>query len=565
MKNKTSLSKLDSFKYSGVFLLLVMSVTLLISSCFYYVHIPLTKFHFLGSILLSGIIFNIVKDKFNISKTIASYSILIGIIVIIFSCFSMTFIYDRSSDGNTYHKDAIGNLYLGWNPVYQDSSGFVDSYFKKDSKDMHDYDIWKDHYAKANWILEANVYKLTSHIESGKAINLIFMYILFVFTFTYFYEKIGFKSLFLSLAVTFNPICCNQMFTFYNDQLGASMFFLLVLILIMILDKNNKDTLFYKYGSLFLLFPIITNIKFNIMGYAMVFTCIVMLMVLYNKYKDKVFFSSFKKLFIYYLILFIISFGIIGYPTYIKNYLDHGNFFYPVYGEDKEDIITAQQPKDFVKKNSIEKFFIATFSYTNNLRETRNYKLKIPFSVSKSEVKDSMGIDTRLGGFGVLFSGLLCVSVLIIAYYLYKSKDREIKKLIVLLTLFTLFIIIIISESWWARYNPTTYLILLIALFLVLRENKNKIITGLFVILIAINSGIIFSGNLYYSVSESIKIEHDLKKLENKNINIEFNRLPVLGIVYNLRDYNIKYKFKGLNEKNVTYYKYLEYEVSNEK
>ena len=185
--------------------------------------------------------------------------------------------------------------------------------------------------------------------------------------------------------------------------------------------------------------------------------------------------------------------------------------------------------------------------------------------MSKSEVKDSMGIDTRLGGFGVLFSGLLCVSVLIIAYYLYKSKNKEIKKIIILLTLLTLFIIIIISESWWARYNPTTYLILLMALLIVLRENKNKIVTGLFVVLIAINSGIIFSGNLYYSVSESIKIEHDFRSLKNKNINIEFNRLPVLGIVYNLRDYNIKYKFKDLNEKNVTYYKYLEYEVSDEK
>ena len=108
-------------------------------------------------------------------------------------------------------------------------------------------------------------------------------------------------------------------------------------------------------------------------------------------------------------------------------------------------------------------------------------------------------------------------------------------------------------------------LFLLIALFLVLKENKNKIITSLFVILIAINSGIIFSGNLYYSVSESIKIEHDLRKIKNKNINIEFNRLPVLGIVYNLKDYNIKYKFKELNNSKITYYKYLEYEVSNEK
>ncbi len=559
-----SIKKMDILKYSAFFLLLVLSVTLFISSCLYYVHISLSKFHFLGSIVISGCLLYIIKKYLKISSKTVLYSILVGLIVIFTSVLLMTFIYDRSSDGNTYHKDAIGNFYLGWNPVYEESHDFVEKEFKNNSKKMHDYDIWKDHYAKANWILEASVYKLTDHIESGKAINVILMYILFAFVFVYFYQKIGWKAILLSLAVTFNPISCNQMFTFYNDQLGASLFFLLVLILIKICDKKDKSTLVEKYGSLFLVFPIITNIKFNIMGYAMVFTCAFMLLILFYKYKEKKFLPTFKKLVIYYIVVFIISFGIIGYPTYIKNYIDHGNSFYPVYGEDSEDIITAQQPKDFLKKNTMEKFFIATFAKTNNLQHEKEYELKIPFTVSKTELKESMGVDTRLSGYGVLFSGLFCLSIIILIFYLIKTKNKEMKVITILLLGLTALIILIISESWWARYNPTTYLVLLSALYILLKEAKKEWIPILFTILVGINSGIIFGGNLYYNVQESIKIEKDLNKLKGKDINIKFNRLPVTGIVYNLKDYDINYKFKTPTNPKVTYYKYLEYEVTNE-
>lgn len=561
---KKPVKKLDVLKYSAFFLLLVLSITLFISSVLYYAHISLTKFHFLGSIIISVFLIYIFRKKLKITEKTVLYSILVGLVVIIISTLMMTFIYDRSSDGNTYHKDAVGNFYLGWNPVYEESSDFVEKEFGNNAEKMHDYDIWKDHYAKANWILEANVYKLTDHIESGKAINLILMYVLFVFVFVYFYQKVGWKAILLSLAVTFNPISCNQMFTFYNDQLGASLFFILIIILISIVDKKDKSTLFEKYGSLFLVFPIITNIKFNIMGYAMVFACAFMLLLLFNSYKEGKFLSTFKKLFVYYLVIFIISFGIIGYPTYIKNYIDHGNFFYPVYGEDSEDIITAQQPKDFIKKNTIEKFFIATFSKTNNLQKEKGYELKIPFTVSKNELKESMGIDTRLSGYGVLFSGLFCLSVIILVSYLIKTKNKEMKVITILLLGLTGFIILIISESWWARYNPTTYLVLLCALYILLKESKKEYIPILFTILIGINSGIIFSGNLYYNITQSIQIEKDLNSLREKEINIKFNRLPVTGIVYNLQDYDIDYKFKTPTNPKVTYYKYLEYEVNDE-
>ena len=53
-------------------------------------------------------------------------------------------------------------------------------------------------------------------------------------------------------------------------------------------------------------------------------------------------------------------------------------------------------------------------SKTNNLREHDNLDLKIPFMVSKSELVPATSYDLRISGFGIFFSGILCVSVVIL-------------------------------------------------------------------------------------------------------------------------------------------------------
>ncbi len=564
MKKQNGRQKIEILKYSGLFLLLVLSVALLLSSCLFYAHISLTKAHILSSFFLSGILFFLFFKKEKKRKDLFWKSVGLGVLVFAISLLSMSFIYDRSSDGNTYHKDAIGNLYLGWNPVYESSESFVAKHLQTEKIDMDQYDIWKDHYAKANWILEANLYQLTDHIESGKAVNVILMYILFALTVAYFYSILGVKAFLLALVVTFNPIACNQVFTFYNDQLGASLFFILLLALLQIVAHQEKTSTLEKYGTLFLVFPIILNIKFNIMGYAMIFTCFLMLYYLFVQYQEKRFFQTFKKLVLYYLVLFVMSFGVIGYPTYIKNFIDHQNFFYPIYGEGKEDIITAQQPKDFGKKNTLQKFLIATFAKTNNLQTQKNYTLKIPFTVSLEEWKESMSVDTRLSGYGVFFSGLFLVSIVILALYFFRSKQRQEKRILLLLSALTIGIILLIQESWWARYNPTTYLFLLAAFYLVLRYGKNKCFKGLFTLLIACNAGVIFLGNAYYSLSQSIQIQKTFQALQGKEVLLSTSQPPVAGILYNLKDAKIHYQFTKQPPTQETYYHYLHYEVKDE-
>ena len=554
--------KLSIIKDSGIYLLLILTITLVITSILFILNISITKFSLIISIILSSIIlFFIQKDKKKFIKTI-----ILSLIVLTASTLISTYTFDRSSDGNTYHKDAIGNLYLGWNPVYESSEKFVDNNLKIDNYDMHDYDIWKEHYAKANWILQANFYKLTDNIESGKAINFIFMYILFTISFTYFYSKIGVKSMILALIITFNPIACNQLYTFYNDQLGTSLLFILIISLLKIVDKKDLDNIKLKFLYLFLTFIIITNIKFNIMGYGLVFTFIFMLYYLYQKYKDKEFLKTFKKLFILYLIVFTISFGIVGYSTYIKNFIDHGNPFFPVYGENSEDIITAQQPKDFVNKNVLEKLFIGTFSKVNNLQDSKEYSLKIPFTFTLDEFKQSMAIDTRLSGFGVFSSGLFILSIITLIIYLKKSNEKDEKVNILILLGINLLLVLIISESWWPRYNPNNYLLIIILTYLLLKYCNKKIINLLIISLITFNSLIILLGNTYYSFKESYKIHNDFNKLKDKEINISFSLGNMTGIIYNLNDFNINYNINDKDKENLTYYKYLNYEeVTNEK
>src|SRR5574344_2727394 len=135
--------KISVLKYSGVYLLVLMCTMLIFTSTLYLFNISITKLHFFISIILSiGIVLLINKKKF-IDKKVLISSLVLSFIVLVVSITSMSFIYDRSSDGNTYHKDAVGNLYLGWNPVYESSTDFVNDNLDIKNYDMHNYDIWK--------------------------------------------------------------------------------------------------------------------------------------------------------------------------------------------------------------------------------------------------------------------------------------------------------------------------------------------------------------------------------------------------------------------------------------
>ena len=340
------------FKHSAIFLLLFLCLMVTGTTLLFIVNISITKFHLIGFLILSSIIYYFINKK-RLDKKSFFKMLSIALIVISFSTLVSTFMFDRSSDGNTYHKDAIGVLKEGFNPVYEESSKFI---IKRDnSKQLTNYAVWTDHYAKANWIMAANFYSLTGNIESGKAMNIISLYIVFVLVFVNLTKILNKKKSFIiSLLIVFNPIVSSQLFTYYNDQLVCLYLFLIILMLIKIdLDFKNKENWFIYI----LTFILLANTKFNGMGYLLVFSFFFVCKYLYGAYKNKEFLSMFKKLCVIFIHLFIFSFGVVGSHTYLKNTIDHKNPFFPLYDKNGEDIITEQEPKAFLKMNNVLWYF----------------------------------------------------------------------------------------------------------------------------------------------------------------------------------------------------------------
>ena len=536
------------FKHSAIFLLLFLCLMVTGTTLLFIVNISITKFHLIGFLILSSIIYYFINKK-RLDKKSFFKMLSISLIVISFSTLVSTFMFDRSSDGNTYHKDAIGVLKEGFNPVYEESSKFI---IKRDnSKRLTNYAVWTDHYAKANWIMAANFYSLTGNIESGKAMNIISLYIVFVLVFVNLTKILNKKKSFIiSLLIVFNPIVSSQLFTYYNDQLVCLYLFLSILMLIKIdLDFKNKENWFIYI----LTFILLANTKFNGMGYLLVFSFFFVCKYLYGAYKNKKFLSMFKKLCIIFIPLFIFSFGVVGSHTYLKNTIDHKNPFFPLYDKNGEDIITEQEPKAFLKMNNVSKLFYGTFSKANNLRENDDTTLKIPFTVYKSELKPAMSNDLRISGWGVFFSGILIISIIVL---ITKYKNYKKEKYILYSLGVTCLLLVVMSESWWARYNPYFYLFVIYSLYIMLRYNKNRLINIVYVSLISINSLIPLLGNTYYTFTNSIKIKKDFKNLENKKIIIIDKKYN--GIYYNLKDYNIKFSFGDDSDKEM-YYHYINY------
>lgn len=554
------MNKIKSVIYeSSIYLLLLMGITLITTFLLFYIHINMSIIMPLLSIVITSLVFYFLKDKLKITNF--KKAIIVSLLFLIISILLSTFIYDRSSDGNTYHKDAISNIKNGWNPVYESSESFSKKKYTDTGYNMEIYGVWKDHYAKANWILEANIYSLTNNIESAKAINLVFMYILFGISLSYFSSKLGLKKGFiLSLIITINPVTSAQLFSFYNDQLGFSILYTLIISLICIIDKDYSKQKFSSFFIMSMAFIISLNIKFNIMGYALVFTFIFMIKYLYDSYREKHFKTTFRNLTLLFIPLFIIAIFHIGYSTYIKNYIDHNNFFFPVYGEGGEDIITAQQPKEFLKYNNAEKVFHATFSRVNNLMKRKTTKLKIPFTIHKEEIKTTASIDTRISGYGILFSGLVIISIIILIIYFKRLTKKE-KEIITILLLVITGLTFFISEGWWARYNPNMYIFIIISLYISLKYGNN-LLSKIFVFLVTINTIIILSLNTLYTITKSYKINKDLNALKNKTIEYNLNYSDPIGILSNLDDFNIKYKYnKKVDNKKKTYYNYLNYKI----
>lgn len=498
-------------------------------------------------------------SKKNIKKT----TIIVYLILVLITPFIFTKTYDLTVDGNSYHKTAIGLMSDGWNPIYESSNDFNSktigklSELTKDNKSK--IALWIDHYPKASYFIGTVIYSYTGNIESGKCITFLLDISLVLLLLSILEDKIGkTKAIIISILVGLNPIVLSQIFTYYVDGLMGILFGIELLLL------SNTKIYEKKYDINFLYLlcccGIFVNLKYTGLLYSGLIAAIYYIYYIIKNKQNRL--ETFKNMTIKFSTIFIIAIGFIGYSSYIKNTLDHHNPLYPIIGKDKVDIITMMYPDNYDNMNSFERFINSIYSKTENLsRNNGNTTIKNPLKIYKSEI-DSIALpDTRIGGFGPLFGAITTVSIIFICILIIKKikKDKMIiNENILLPTLSILLSIILVGESWWARYIPQFYYMIFIIIYIFynnIKTNKTKnILTYLILILLLINSSL-FIYNRYKDIETFNKIKEDINYLSTNNNNeLKLSTYDMFGYYYNLKDKNIKYIVNNkLKEKEIRY------------
>ena len=227
----------------------------------------------------------------------------------------------------------------------------------------------------------------------------------------------------------------------------------------------------------------------------------------------------------------------------MTNILNGNNVLHPFAGDKKIDIINQNIPKLLLNKNRVERTAISLFSKTNNDFKNATFPdtLKIPFTFSKDEL--FINFDTRLGGFGFLFSGVLVITLLLASFLFLKTNKLE-KKIIVFVLLAFLLSIMINPASWWSRLSAQIWLIPLVFIIagLILKNKQAMVLSQITLVLLMTN--VLVSGGI-----TALKLQKD-NEIVNNFVNAVGNKTIILDLSnkYSFKQYYIKFK-----ERNIKY------------
>jgi hypothetical protein len=487
---------------TGCWLISTIAFALIIASLTFFANGSVASWQFPLSFILTGVIYYYVGKR-NYSKAIFFKTFLICIGIITVSIVIALNFYDLSYDGQTYHMEGIYRLKEGWNP------------FKEELASSINLSIYINHYSKGVELPQATIYSLINRIEAAKATNIILLISSFCLCLSYLLRcnrLSHVKCIFISLLAVLNPIVVNQLISTYVDGQLATLVLCFFITSVWII----KD---FSYTKLLLLGSIIiiaVNVKFTGLIFIFLFTIALLAWLLYVK---KI--PLLKKMLYATALSGSIAVFLVGYNPYVINTIDYQHPFYPLMGKSKVSIMGNNLPKGFENKNALSKFFISLFAHTDNVMHDnkRTIQLKIPFTLNKTDISNAPKIDSRIAGFGPLFSGIMLVSIVLLCLLWVKRDTVPIKNLIYFIATIGISVLII-PESWWARYVPQLWyipLIILITSELYLsRLKKIKILQIILYVSLIFNVSFTFMG-LGWNLIMTRLVDYQLDTLKASN------------------------------------------------
>ena len=357
-------------------------------------------------------------------------------------------VYDMSWDGQSYQQDSVIQLAAGWNPIH--SAGFPVA-------TSHEMEL--THWAKGMSYCEAAVYRATGRIETGKMFHWVLLAAAFCLSWQAFRSLMAgppWLVTWLAGLAAGSPVSLGQVLTFYID--GALSSWLVILGACLCL-YGKQERRWQLAGAAVSTMCLVT-VKFTAVAYAALFLLPLVAVFLARRH-----FGAGARLAGVFFLAGLTGTAVLGWHPYVTNAVRFGHPFYPMAGPGSfyhSILLNDQLPRDFYGRNRLEKFGRSLFGPVDNVCGQTESRLKAPFSLTWPEVLQMREFHAvRLGGWGPWFGPAFVLSLLLLAL-LAGGRDPRAGPL-ALVAVPLLLPILLVSESWWARFYPQLALLPVLA------------------------------------------------------------------------------------------------------
>ncbi|MCU6797380.1 hypothetical protein OB236_35155 [Paenibacillus sp. WQ 127069] len=513
---------------SGLTLLTVTVGSLIVPSLLFMLGISITALHIWPVVALSVGMAWMAAKMLQVERPgrLLGEALAVSILLFVVCFWISGSFYDLSYDGQAYHQESVIYLANGWNPVYDEALNVSTG-----------HSLWINHYGRASEIASAVMYAATGLIEHSKVFNLLMIVASFLLSMSALLAlrpDQTKRAIIVAALLALNPVSVYQVFSYYVDGLLASVLLCLVALACLIFARPGW-LLLSAYSAL-MIFAM--NIKFTGIAYAGVLT-LGLLVALYMSEQ----FGRLKQMFMIAAVGGLIGMFLIGYNPYVTNTLAKGNPFYPLAGAGAVDVIEDFIPRNLESMNRFEQAVNSNFSVmAGNTSEKTPTQIKLPFTFTERELIALSAPDAAVSGFGPLFSGVLLLSLILLALGFHYRKGAAMAAI-------GLIVILAISAfvnpvAWWARYVPQFWIIPLICVWLGFSIKGNRVVTGaswLLIAVISINTVIVGSTYTYYQYTWNQTLREQLSEIQSAQLPVKADftyswsnreRLTKLGIAF---------------------------------
>jgi hypothetical protein len=427
-------------------------------------------------------------------------------LAIILSLALSAFFFDFSWDGQWYHQTAIIHIARDWNPLSDPMRNFASH-----------LETWERHYAKGPWYFAAATYRMTGHIEWGKAINWIALVAAFSAVFAA-CLGVGMRRLYafgIAAVIAFNPVVMSEVTTYLVDAVMISFVVVAASALFTCLTRPSVPPVVAGMAATI----VCTNAKFT----GLVYLCFALTAGLIwcalrqRRWLLKYIGVTGASLFL--------AVCVWGFNPYLTNIYYRGQPFYPMLGSSKYPSLEQsgedgneqyETPKNMVGRSLPVRFGYSIFGRPGNQPYLKgsNASLMWPFSATLADLYAYKYHETRVAGFGPFFSGCLILAFLLGLILIVTSGS--VRWPLVSMATVLICSLLLSRHLWWLRYGPQLWLlpILPIAFAFQLRVSGYKLaLARAILFLLIIDAGIVSCVRLQWEANASVTLRQQLKQM----------------------------------------------------